>query len=121
MILAFLVSPVAYILVYMTTVTFFLEFTDLTDMYVVLYSMPTYFLYVLFSIPVFFLVRRFYGWNFLSCSVLALLVVMIPEVWRSAWTVQAPVAPYQLWLLAAIAVLAYGAVFWLLVPTDFRK
>ena len=117
---AFLLSPAVYILMYMTALAVFLQFTDLKDISGVEFYIPMYFLYVLLSIPIFFLVRRFHSWTFLSCSVSALLVVIVPEVMSFGSAAQEPVLRYQFWLSAAAAALAYGGVFWLLVPPDSR-
>ena len=53
---AFLLSPVAYILIYMTAIAVFLRFTDREDISGVEFYMPMYFLYVLVSIPIFLMV-----------------------------------------------------------------
>jgi hypothetical protein len=87
---AFLLSPVAYILIYMTAIAVFLQFTDREDISGVEFYMPMYFLYVLVSIPIFLIVRRFYGWTFLSCSASGLLVVIVAEVLSFARTIQEP-------------------------------
>jgi hypothetical protein len=55
--------------------------------------MPIYFLHVFLSIPIFLMVRRFYGWTFLSCSASGLLVVIVVEVLTFSRTVQEPFPP----------------------------
>jgi hypothetical protein len=105
----------------MTAIAVFLQFAALDKISGVQFYMPTYFFYVLLSIPIFLLVRRFYGWTFISCSVSALLVVAVPEILTGSWPDHAPVSAYQLWLLSAVASLVYGCVFWFLAPRKFRK
>jgi len=90
MIMAFIVSPVAYILIYMTMLAVFLHFREHEEVSGVMFYMPMYFFYVLVSIPTFFLIRRFYGWTFLSGSVAALLVVIVTEVVTVASTSEDP-------------------------------
>jgi len=117
-ILAFLLSPLAYIFVYLVAVMLVASFVE--ESYGVLFSASAYFLYVLVSIPVFLLVHRVYRWNFLSCWGSALLVVILPEVMTIVSKVPEAVPRYQLWLLSVLAALVYGGVFWLLAPPDFR-
>jgi len=73
-----------------TSLAVFLHFREHEEVSGVMFYMPMYFFYVLVSIPTFFLIRRFYGWTFLSCSVAALLVVIVTEVVTFASTSEDP-------------------------------
>jgi hypothetical protein len=113
-ILAFLISPIAYFLVYEAALRFFPDFILLEDMYVIVYSPQLHLFYLVLSIPVFLLARRFHGWTFLSCWLSALLVVIMPQFLSAGWSVDGLLPVYRLWLLSAVAAVAYGGVFWLL-------
>ena len=116
-ILAFLLSPLAYILVYGLAFLLFAAFVG--DSYGILFPTSAYFLYFLISVPVFLVVHQFYGWTFLSCLGSALIVVI--EVLSIASTTQDPAPLYLCWVPGAVAALVYGGVFWLLAPTDLGR
>ena len=108
-IFAFLLSPLAYFLVYTLVVMLFAAFRD--ESLAVSVSRDAYFSYLLVSVPVFLLVYRLYGWTFLSCLGSALLVLIALEAVGMTST---------MWLANAVAAPVYGAVFWLLASPDFR-